>query len=261
MSLLNSSFRSCLRVVLALPLLIPPVALAQDPPSSNNLAPAGIHSAPAPVSPELRGDILLAHQRYLDAIAAYRQAPQDCAVIANKIGVAYHHMFDINDAKRYYEIAIRLNPNYAEAINNLGAIYHAQKDYKKAERLYRRAIKLEPHSALFYSNLGTAYFFEKKVKKGAEAYQQAFTIDPNVFEKGSESKIEEGSSTKDMANVNYVLAKTYAQAGNNDRALAYLRKALGEGFSDRRRLMNDPELASVRETPEFLQLLSRQRSQ
>ena len=55
--------------------------------------------------------------------------------------------------------------------------------------------------------------------------------------------------------VNYELAKTYANAGMNDRALDYLRKALGEGFNDRKKLMNDPELASLRETPEFLQLL------
>jgi tetratricopeptide (TPR) repeat protein len=211
------------------------------------------------VSAEMQGDLLAARQHYLDAIAAYKDAPQDSSVVANKIGVAYHHMFDLADAKQYYERAIKLDPDYAQAVNNLGAIYHAEKNYKQAERLYRRAIKLNPRSPLFYSNLGTAYFFQGNTKKGAEAYRQAFALDPDVFEHTGASRVEELSSSKDLAVVNYELAKTYAMAGLNDRALSYLRKALGEGFNDRKKLMNDPELASLRETPEFLQLLTLRR--
>ena len=248
--------------VLVMPSMLPTTGWCQSPEAASFMAssPPNV-DAPIEVSPEMQGDLLAARKRYLDAIDAYRKGPQDSAVIANKIGVAYHHMFDVLDARKSYERAIKLNPKYAEAINNLGAIYHSEKNYKQAEKLYRKAIKLNPNSPLFYSNLGTAYFFEGNTKKGAEAYRQAFALDPEVFERGAGSKIEESSTVKDMAQVNYVLAKTYAQAGMNDLALNYLRKALGEGFNDRRRLMNDREFASVRETPEFLQLLSIQRSQ
>jgi tetratricopeptide (TPR) repeat protein len=253
-------FYCCLFIVLALPTPFPQVAVSQTLPVD---LPAIAHPYTpqilVPVSPEIQGDLLCARQRYLDAIKAYLQAPQDSAVIANKIGVAYHHMFDIVDARKYYQRAIKLDPKFAEPVNNLGAIYHAEKDYKQAEHLYRKAIKLQPHSAPFYSNLGTAYFFERNVKKGTEAFRQAFAIDPEVFERTSTSRIEETSTSKDLANVNYSLAKTYAQAGMNERALAYLRKAVGEGFSDRKKMMTDPELAAVRETPEFAQLLNIQR--
>jgi len=246
-------------LIFALPSAFLPLALCQTQPDGVDFS-ATPHPdtaiAPVKVTPEVQGDLLCARQRYLDAIKAYLQAPQDSAVVANKIGVAYHHMFDMADARKYYERAIKLDPHFAEPFNNLGATYHAEKDYKQAERLYRKAIKLQPNSAPFYSNLGTAYFFERNVKKGTEAFRQAFAIDPEVFERSSSSRIEEASSTKDLANVNYSLAKTYAQAGMNERALAYLRKAVGEGFNDRKHLMNDPELAAVRETPEFAQLLS-----
>jgi tetratricopeptide (TPR) repeat protein len=244
-------------------LILLPTGLGQTPASTVDfLTSRPPISEPAKdLTPELRGDLLAARQRYLDAIAAYRQGPPDSPVLANKIGVAYHHMFDVTDAKKYYERAIQLNPRYAEAINNLGAIYHAEKNYREAERLYRRAIKIDPQSPLFYSNLGTAYFFQGNAKKGADAYRQAFALDPEVFERSAGAKIEESSTSKDLAQVNYTLAKTYAQAGMNDRALAYLRKAVGEGFSDRKRLMTDREFASVRETPEFIQLLSMQRGQ
>jgi tetratricopeptide (TPR) repeat protein len=233
-----------------------PASVAADfPATSHTYTPQTLLS----ITPELQGDILCARQRYLDAIKAYLQAPQDSAVVANKIGVAYHHMFDMVDARKYYQRAIQLDPKFAEPVNNLGATYHAEKNFKEAERLYRKAIQLQPHSAAFYSNLGTAYFFENNVKKGSEAFQQAFALDPEVFERATASKIEESSSKRDLANVNYTLAKTYARAGRNERALAYLRKAVGEGFSDRKHLMKDPELAAVRETPEFAQLLNIQR--
>ncbi len=251
----------CITIALTIPAAIP-TAISQSSPLPVNYNPTpSSPAAPVKVSPELQGDLLVARQRYLDAIAAYRQVPEESAVIANKIGVAYHHMFDMTDARRYYERAIKLDPKCAEAYNNLGATYHAAKDYRQAERLYRKAIKLEPKNAAFYNNLGTAYFFQKNVKKGTEAYRQAFALDPEVFERGSSNKIEESSTTKDMAAVNYTLAKTYAQAGMNDRALAYLRKAIGEGFNDRKKLLTDPELAAVRETPEFAQLLNIQRAQ
>ena len=258
---LRSRMTLCCSVAAVLPMLIAPSVRCQSAPAAVQISEV---RQPSPVpqvqpSPEMQGDLLAVRQHYLDAIAAYKEAPQDSAVVANKIGVAYHHMFDLNDAKLYYERAIKLNPDYAQAVNNLGAIYHAEKNYRQAERCYRKAIKLDPKSPLFYSNLGTAYFFQGNTRKGAQAYSQAFALDPDVFEHTGASKIEELSSSKDLAAVNYELAKTYAKAGLNDRALAYLRKALGEGFNDRKKLMNDPELASLRDTPEFLQLLSLRR--
>jgi len=263
MSLRQCIFGSCFSLALSLSSVVPTAVLGQIQPAAIELTGGQPpdRQPQAPVSPELQGDLLTVRGRYLDAIAAYQKGPQDSAVIANKIGVAYHHMFDLTDAKKNYQRAIQLNPHYAEAINNMGAVYQAEKNYRQAQRLYRKAIKLNPNSSLFYSNLGTSYFFEGNTKKGAEAYRQAFALDPQIFEHSSAARIEEASSSKDLAAVNYVLAKTYAQAGMTDRALIYLRKALGEGFSDRKKLMSDPELASLRETPEFAALLSSQRMQ
>jgi tetratricopeptide (TPR) repeat protein len=256
----------CFSVSLLIP-YVAPAAFCQRPAAATSFTAFTSAGDPQPtaqtvsVSPEVQGDLFAARQHYLEAIAAYRLAPQDSAVVVNKIGVAYHHMFDLNDAKKCYVRAIQINPNYAEALNNLASIYEAEKDYKYAQHLYRKAIKLNPNSPLFYSNLGTSYFFQGNVKKGADAYRQAFALDPNVFETGGAARIEQASSTKDMAAVNYTLAKTYAQAGDTERALAYLRKAVNEGFNDKKKLMTDREFASLRETPEFLQLVSEDRPQ
>src|ERR1700733_1154245 len=69
--------------------------------------------------PEMRGDLLMTRRQYLSAISAYKQASLASPVLQNKIGIAYHQMFDLLDARRSYEQALRLNPQYAEALNNL----------------------------------------------------------------------------------------------------------------------------------------------
>jgi len=52
------------------------------------------------------------------------------------------------------------------------------------------------------------------------------------------------------------VAKLYAKSGRNDLALQYLRKALEEGFKERKKLEEDPEFAALRELPEFKLLLA-----
>src|ERR1700719_472154 len=81
----------------------------------------------APVTAEMRGDIFMARKMYREAVDAYSEGPLDSAVLLNKTGIAYHQMLDFNDARRYYERAIKVKPDYAEAINNLGTIYYAHK--------------------------------------------------------------------------------------------------------------------------------------
>jgi len=212
------------------------------------------------VTPEIQGDLLMVHQRYLAALDAYRQAPIESAVIWNKMGIANHHMFNLREAQRDYEKALKLKPGYPEALNNLGAVYYGLKDYRQAEHYYKKAIKLNPKSGRFYSNLGTAYLARGKYKKSAEAYRMAIMLDPNVFESDPTTKIPEAGPTHEMATLNYLLAKTYAQVGRKNEALIYLRKALNEGYSDRKKIKEDKELATLRDMPEFQQLISEPRN-
>ena len=61
---------------------------------------------------------------------------------------------------------------------------------------------------------------------------------------------------EEKAKFHYALAKLYAATGRQDLALQYLRKALEEGFRDRKKLEQDPEFQSMRELPEFEELLA-----
>ncbi len=240
-------------------LFVTAVALQNSAQTANGFrVPA--RTVPAPtqnLSPETRGDILMARKMYREAIDTYREAPQNSAVIQNKIGIAYHQLTEIDLAKRQYERAIKLNPKYAEAINNLGTIYYGRKSYRRAINEYKKAIKIMPNMATFLGNLGTAYFARKKFKEAALMYQEAIRLDPNVFEQVSNmgTTLQE-RSVEDRAKFHYIMAKTYAKAGETDRALLYIRKSLEEGFKDRQKYHTDPEFAALQNNVEFKQLMA-----
>jgi tetratricopeptide (TPR) repeat protein len=219
-------------------------------------APAPQDAKPA-LTPEARGDIYMARKMYREAIDVYRQAPQDSAVIWNKIGIAYHQMMDMGAAKRHYEKAIKLNGKYSEAINNLGTVYYAQKNYRRAVGQYQKALKLSPNSASIHSNLGTAHFARKKYKEAFDEYQLALQLDAEVFEhRGAYGVLLQERTVTERARFHFYLAKTYAKAGQNDRALLYIRKALEEGFKEKDKLREDPDFQTIRDLPEFQEILA-----
>ena len=235
------------------------VSSAQLAPSRlfDNNTPKAAEPAPKALSPEERGDILMARKMYRDAVDAYREGPDASALLHNKTGIAFHQLQKLPLAKKEYERAVKLSPEYSEAINNLGTIYYAQKSFRRAIRYYQRAIKIAPASASVYSNLGTAYFARKNYKDATLNYQQALALDPEVFEHhNSFGTLLQERTVADRAKFHYYMAKTYAHAGMHDRAMLYIRKALEEGFVDRKKFMEDSEFSDMRANPEFQQLIA-----
>jgi len=206
---------------------------------------------------EQRADILMARKMYREAVEGYKEGPLDSAIIWNKIGIAYHQMMQMDEAKRNYEKALKLNPKYSEAINNLGTIYYARRSFRRAIGQYNKALKLTPNSASIYSNLGTAQFARRKYKEASEAYQKALSLDPEVFEhRSAYGTLLQERTVAEKARFHYYLAKTYANAGNLERAIRYIRMALEEGFKERQKLLEEPEFAKLRETAEFKELMA-----
>lgn len=233
------------------------VAAAQAARPQGSAAPPG-KAAEAPLTPEGRGDLAMVRQEYVTAIEFYRQAPQDSAAVWNKMGMAWHHLFAMAEAKRDYERALRLRPDFPEALNNLGAVYYAEQNYRKAIELYRKALALNPKSAAMYSNLGTAWFAEQNYDEGLVAYQKAFALDPTVFNDSNALEVNEPVAARRRAQQDYCIARIFAQSGKTEKALDYLRRALNEGFEDRRKILEDRTLSSLRAMPEFAKLMSEQ---
>lgn len=207
------------------------------------------------LSMEQQGDLLMSRGSYAAAIDAYQKAWPRSAVLWNKTGLAYHHLFALDEAMKDYQLAIMLDPHYAEAYNNLGAVYHGKREFGLAERMYKRSLKYQPHAAVTYCNLGTAYFAESRYKQGVKAYRKAMQVDPEVFHLNQRAQVQAASSREERIAMAYNLAKLYASEGRNDDAMEALRKALLDGFNDRKRLFTDREFALLRETPEFQKMM------
>jgi tetratricopeptide (TPR) repeat protein len=177
--------------------------------------------------------------------------------MANKAGIAYHQLGDLDNAKKYYERAIKLDKMYAEAHNNLGTVHYSKKSYGNAIKSYERALELTPKSAPVWINLGTAYFARKRYDDALRTYQLALEIDPEVFERrGSNGVMVQERSVEEKAMFYFTLAKTYAKAGDAERMLRYVRFALENGFKEKNRFLQEPEFAAFQENLQFKELLA-----
>ncbi|HEX4594093.1 MAG TPA: tetratricopeptide repeat protein [Bryobacteraceae bacterium] len=253
----------CLIAVSFMAAQVSPGVVSQSTPAASfrdEPKPAPATAAPPQkpiISPEMRGDILMARKMYREAAEAYKEGPKDSAVLLNKTGIAYHQMLELAAAEKYYRLATRVNREYPEAINNLGTVYYARKGYRRAIGEYKKALRINPKSASIWSNLGMGYFARKEYVRAQESWQQAMALDPDVFENhGTQGVLLQERSVEERAKFHYFLAEGYAKKGQNDRALLYIRKALEEGFKDRKKLQEDPAFAALQDLPEFKQLMA-----
>lgn len=224
--------------------------------------PNTVTPAPAPkpgLTDEMRGDIAMARKDYRQAIEYYKAIEPATHVSYNKLGIAYHQLLEMAQAKKYYERAIKIKPDYAEAINNIGTVFYANKSYRRAVSWYKKALEHAPKSASIFSNLGTAWFARKNYEKASESYQRALELDPEVFEhRSTNGVLLQERSVNERAKFHFYLAKTYAKAGHVERALVYMRKALEEGFKERQKFVEEPDFAQLQQNPEFQELLKLQ---
>jgi hypothetical protein len=58
--------------------------------------------------------------------------------------------------------------------------------------------------------------------------------------------------------MNYYMAKGCVRAGQNERAIEFLRMALNEGFTNPKKIIADSEFAGLRGIPAFEQLIADQ---
>jgi tetratricopeptide (TPR) repeat protein len=215
--------------------------------------------APEPITPEVRGDIMMAYKRYRDALDFYKPESDKSAPIANKAGIAYQQLQEMDNARKYYEKAIKLNPKFAQAINNLGTVYFSKKSYRRAINEYRRALQIDPGSAPFLSNLGTALFARNDFKNAADAYSKAVAIDPEIFERySSTGTTVQDQSVENRAVQHYYMARVFAENGSHDQALQYIRKALEEGFKDKGKFLKEPAFAALQDDPDFKLIMAQE---
>ena len=243
---------STLTLLLGAGLVIQVSGQSTGPSGGNSAARAGAQS----LTPSERGDIYMARKMYREAIETYMQAPAS-AVLLNKIGIAYHQLADLDNAGKYYQRAVKMDPNFVDAVNNLGTVYYSKKSYRRAIAEFRKVLNVKPEAASTWANLANAYFERKQYELSTDALQKALELDPNVLESHSSvGSLVQDRNVADRAEYHYYLAKSLAKKGQNADALIYIRKALEEGFKERQKFQEEPDFAGLRDDPEFKQLMA-----
>ena len=210
---------------------------------------------------EQLADLYMVRKDYFEAAQTYKRLADENprnAVYLNKLGIALHQQQAVALALKYYERAAKVDPSYADALNNIGTVWYQRKKYGKAIKSYQKAINVRKDMAVLYSNLAYAYFGDKKYELSLASFHQALTLDPQFFEhSGSRSgSVLQDRSVSDRGRFYYMLAKSFAQSGNIERCIVYLRKAKDEGFKELNGAKTDPDFASVLKNPEIQEILA-----
>lgn len=226
----------------------PPAAAAQAP-------------SPASVCDAESADLHMARKEFKEAADCYRQLtvrfPGNPAY-HNKLGIACHQLGLLKPALKSYERAAKADPAFADALNNIGTIWYQRKKYGKAIKAYRKGIAVRPDMAVLHSNLGYAYFAQNKMAEAIASFRRALEIDPGFFEHpgARTASMLQDRTVADRGRFYFLLAKSFAEAGNEERCLHYLRKSRDEGYKELAAVKTDPSFSKLLANPELQELLA-----
>ena len=124
------------------------------------------------------------------------------------LGFAHHQSGQLVAARKAYERAVELSPQYARAQVNLGAIYREAGELERAERALTAALESEPHLLEALNNLGLIHWDQGRFEDAQELFHRAIQIAPQLAE----------------AHLN--LGLVYRDKGDTQKAFEYLSRAI-----------------------------------
>ena len=149
--------------------------------------------------------------RYEDALLDYQEAVRiapDYADALNNLGSTYDKLGRFEEAVDAYSRAINLNADDGVVHNNLGATYYRLARYEEAIVAYKRALELLPRPSTTHNNLGVAYGNLGRYKEAVESLLTAIRMRPGYSD-----------AYKNLASM-------YCKMGRADEAVESFRKAI-----------------------------------
>jgi tetratricopeptide (TPR) repeat protein len=213
------------------------------------------------ITDEQLADLYMARKEYREASQVYKRLADKNPhnpIYLNKLGIALHQQSALGLAMKYYERASKVDPTYADAQNNIGTIWYQRKKYSKAIKAYQKAIAIRNDMAVLHSNLAYAYFGDKQYEHAIASFRQALAMDPQLFDHNASrnGSVLQDRSVGDRGRFYFLLAKSFAEAGNLERCLIYLRKAKDEGYKELEAVKTDPSFAAFMKDPGIQEVLA-----
>lgn len=101
------------------------------------------------------GEEFFLQGQYAHAADALESLPdiEKTAAVLNRLGMSYHLVGRLPEAKAAYERAIKADSDFAPPRNNLGALYYSQGEFRDADREFRRAADRDADNPVLTENL------------------------------------------------------------------------------------------------------------
>ncbi|NOR44642.1 MAG: tetratricopeptide repeat protein [Candidatus Delongbacteria bacterium] len=223
------------------------------------------------------GDVYIKLFRFAEALTIFNKLINLSALrfpaAYSKRGEIYLGMNDYNKAAKEMEIAIALEPNYAEAYNNLGILYTKLKQTDKALDSFQQAISVDPNYYRPYYLIARLYRKSTKYDQALANYTKAVKLNPSnpdsyynrgliYYLTGKYSKaIKEYSKAiyfkSDCADLYYNRGIAYRKTDMFKKAIADYKKYLKLTLTSEKDKENIPELVlawmdSDKFAPKFL---------
>jgi tetratricopeptide (TPR) repeat protein len=252
-------FVACPAFAQQTPTKVSDTTTTDSPSTSTSVGAKPLSSMSPREAAEMRADILMARKEYFQAAASYLQIllnePKN-AELLNKVGVAFQQLGDLDRSEKFYKRAMHADKKFASAANNCGTVEYEKKHYSKAISMYNKALDLRSDLPTVYSNLGYAYFEDKQFPQAMDSFHKALALDPTIFDRrGLGGTVVLQRTATDPGLFYFFVAKTYAQAGDAERAAHYLKLARDDGYSGFLSAQTDPAFAKVIKDPALQEVL------
>ncbi len=208
---------------------------------------------------EMKGDIARAREEYGSAVTWYtlavRYDNRDVALY-NKLGIAHMKVGELDQARRTFAQAVKVNPANVDSLNNLGAVYCLQRKYRQSIRYLKQALALDETKAVTHLNLAEAWMGQKQIDRAMTEYARALELDADILTSaGKEGVFAQIQTPEQRAVVDFMIAKAYVKRGNLEGALDYLRRAKVDRFHDLGNVWEDPAFAPLWKDPRLAEIV------
>lgn len=124
-------------------------------------------------------------------------------------GSVNYELKDLPAAEKDLKAALRLKPDYHEALNFLGYAYLEEgKNIAAAGKLIKKALELDPDNPAYMDSLGWFYFKKGRFKEAQEELERASLLleDPVIFDHLGDLYLKTGDTLKARLNWEHALA-------------------------------------------------------
>jgi len=96
------------------------------------------------------------------------------------LGGTYHALNDMAAARRTFEEAIKVDPNYEEALYNL-AFMEKERNPERAVKLLEKAIEIDPYYAAAHHHIGLLYHKSGDLERAEHHLRRTLENDPEEY--------------------------------------------------------------------------------